>query len=335
LTLKGYYFHDSRVINGLESTFASEAVVGLSTKEPCTLGTISAVGEFFLNQPISKNVSQNQRRTIYTTVYDPDPFEVSLLYIGLGRDSVAMKFGKAESPFGRYYFPIYSNSHFDAPFIRTEAILWKETGIMFRYHPNTFSFDLAVSNGETERDTNSSKAVLARLGFDSEGWALGVSGKKQDGRGSEQHKVYNNHLGVDAMYRVGKTKVSLEAIYDEYGCVNANCVSKTPERISLYYRDLYYKEDTPITGIGGYLDIFYDGKIWDLDINYGEFYPKKINNPYHDDPIKRGLLKGAYSLSACTKVFFVGLLENDRTTDKKVRGDHENWVMMFGLSYTH
>lgn len=67
------------------------------------------------------------------------------------------------------------------PLLYTEAILWKETGLMFKYHPNSFSFDFAVINGETDRDTNSSKAVITRLGFDAGDWAFGISGKNKTG----------------------------------------------------------------------------------------------------------------------------------------------------------
>ena len=34
-------------------------------------------------------------------------------------------FGKMETPFGRTYFPLLTNAWLDAPFLRTEAILWR------------------------------------------------------------------------------------------------------------------------------------------------------------------------------------------------------------------
>jgi len=38
-----------------------------------------------------------------------------------------------DTPFGRTYFPLYSNSRIDAPFIRTEAIGWRQTGVLLHY----------------------------------------------------------------------------------------------------------------------------------------------------------------------------------------------------------
>ena len=95
------------------------------------------------------------------------------------------KIGKFVTPFGRTYFPLYTNADWDAPFIRTEVIGWRETGILAHYKSGYFVGDIALTNGGENLYTNSSKFLVARVGLESDCWAIGCSAKKGNGNGSE------------------------------------------------------------------------------------------------------------------------------------------------------
>ena len=76
------------------------------------------------------------------------------------------------TPFGRFYYPLYRNNFDDSPFIRSEAILFRETGLLGQWDPEGWVFTAALTNGGFEQDTNSSKALVARAGIDLPYFAL-------------------------------------------------------------------------------------------------------------------------------------------------------------------
>lgn len=158
------------------------------------------------------------------------------------------------TPFGRYYSQLWTNQLIDAPFIRTEAILWRETGLLLRWDPGIWVIDAGLFNGHHGRDANSTKGLVARIGAEEENWALGSSVKVQDGFGSENQKTYNNHVGLDAMVRQGRWRLFSEVLWDEYGLRRDDF---DPLDIfwekSIYFRDINKADGVPIQGTGYYV----------------------------------------------------------------------------------
>jgi hypothetical protein len=292
--VRGYYLNDQRIEwSGVECTFGAEAAATAVVGRRFDWLETTVEGEFYLNQPFDRNILvDTAERRSYLANYDVETFEISQLHLALQAGAWTVKIGKMETPFGRFYFPLYSNARLDAPFIRTESIAWRETGVLIGYRRGVLVIHAALTNGGEDRDANSSKALVSRLGFETEHLIAGVSVKAQDGLGSEDQKLFNNHAAVDLMFRCGRFTASGEVIYDEYGLRRPYF---NPEDIfwgrSIYYRDLNYRHDVPLTGIGYYLDLGYQGEWWRCSLNYGEFYPRPIGHPQHDIVNRRGILK--------------------------------------------
>lgn len=341
--VRGFYLYDQRISwSGLEETFGAEAALDVWAKRRLGRWSIKAGGEFFINQPYDKNILNSPAREIYHPNFDIEPFEISRLNLQFIRDGLAIKLGKADSPFGRSRFPVFSNSRVDAPFIRTEAILWQETGAFLNWRPGFFAIDLAFVNGSEDMDTNSSKGGIVRLGAEGDNWAFGISGKKQDGIGSENHKYYKNHYGFDFMLRRSAFVLSGEAIYDEYGFRKEISDDEVFWQRSLYDRDLHYKQYTPIHGTGGYVDLTYHGTKWTAGLNYGEYHPQELGfttHPgsgreiNHDEPIKRWIIKTAYKIDPGIQAYGVGLFENNRRTSGGMRSDVVGVLVLAGIEY--
>jgi hypothetical protein len=339
--VRGYYLNDQRISwSGLEETFGAEAALDIRAHKSLDGWSVKAEGVFFLNQPYDRNKLRDEERIIYYPNFDIEPFEISQLNLQFERDNLVIKIGKSESPFGRSRFPVFSNSRLDAPFIRTEAILWRETGVFLKWRPVFFVIDLAVVNGSEDMDTNSSKGGIARLGAEGKSWAFGISGKKQDGIGSENHKYYKNHYGFDFMLCSSSVVFSGEAIYDEYGFRYEIGDAEVFWPRSLYDRDLFYKRKTPIYGRGGYVDLTYHGEKLTAGINYGEYHPKELEIKVyggreinHDEPIRRWVLKAAYGLAPGLQAYVVGLFENNRRTVSDMRSDVAGVAVLAGIQY--
>jgi hypothetical protein len=214
------------------------------------------------------------------------------------------------TPFGRTYFPLYKNDRSDAPFLRSESILWRETGVLLQWDPGNWVFTAAATNGGFDRDANSSKALVARAGYETPWLAIGGSIKTQDGIGSEGQKVFNDHLGIDAMLRHGPWVLSGEVIYDEYGLRRPlNPLNITWGR-SLYYRDQTRPAGGPITGLGYYANLGYTGPRLTAMLNFGEFFPTSIGDPRHDVSTWRAIGKLVWH-HGYTDTYVMVLWEND------------------------
>ena len=331
--VRGYCLNDQRIEwSGLESTFGAEAVINSIIEKYTSTWKIRVEGEFYLSQPFGKNILSDEMRNSYKSNFQTEIFMISKLNIQAESNDFTIRLGKGETPFGRTYFQTFSNSFFDSPFIRTEAILWRETGLFINYAFGLFSLDVAVANGEEDKDTNSSKAAIGRIGIGKKNYALGISAKYQDGIGSGVQKTFKNHFGIDFMARYLNLTLSGEVIYDEYGLYRNYNEAEIFWNRSLYYRDIFYKDKTPITGVGGYLNLGYKYAKLNIDLNYGLYYPKVIGNPYHDDPNHRGIVKIAYNLTSELQVFGVGLLENERKTESW-KSDASPFAFEVGLQY--
>jgi hypothetical protein len=311
--VRAYYLNDQRVEwSGMEMTFGAEAAVRPQYQYQVGEWNGSVVGDFYLNQPFDRNMYvDGPERQSYLNNFQPDLFQISNLYLSMERENWYFAAGKFETPFGRTYFPLYSNSRIDAPFIRTEAILWRETGLLARYHRNRWKWDVAFTNGGPDRDTNSSKALVTRLGMDFDNFSFGFSYKTQDGIGSETQKTYNNHVGADAMLKFGRFRLSTEAIYDEYGFRRPGY---NPDDIfwehSIYYRDVNNAPYVPCRGFGYYVNLDYVGERWKTTLNYGEYYPQQLGIPQQDQINRRALLKTAFRINRVLQSYTVGLIEN-------------------------
>ena len=336
LLARGSYLNDQRIQwSGLEATFGVEGVLAPVLRHKAGRWETALQGEFYLNQPFDRNIfADTQERRSYAANYDVDTFEISQLRISLRNGNRELVVGKMATPFGRAYFPLYSNARLDAPFIRTESILWRETGLLLRYDPGCFVGEVGITNGSEDRDTNSSKGLVSRLGFEGDTWALGLSAKLQDGIGSEDQKQFNNHVGVDFMTRCDWLTFSGEIIYDEYGFRQPgfNPDDMTWRR-SLYFRDMNNGMHVPITGVGYYLNLDFANGPWRGTLNYGEFYPQLLGDPRHDTINRRGIVKIAYDVTSHLNAYTVVMVESEGYTAQAGRL-RRGKVLLAGLQYT-
>ena len=333
--VRGYYLNDQRVQwSGNEETFGAEAILAPRMWRDLGAWRTSAEASIYLNQPFDRNLLLNTpERQSYAANFEPPIFEIDELFVAASRDRLDLALGKFATPFGRTYFPLYTNARLDAPLIRTECILWRETGLRCRYRRELFTADVAMVNGSADRDTNSSKGVVMRLGFDGEHAALGFSGKVHDGVGSDIVKEYNNHVGVDAMVRRGRFTLSTEAIYDQYGYRYPGVVlDQITWGRSIYYREQNYAWGKPVTGWGYYVDLLCDLEPWCVSLNYGEYYPQQLGIPEHDVIQRRGILKGAYAVGQSLCFYLAGMFETEGYRAQANR-PRRGWTLLCGMQW--
>lgn len=334
-TARAYYINDQRIeFTGQEATFAVEGVITGGIHQRVGDWDTHVETELFLNQPFDRNVLvDTAERESFHGNFVVDPFVISQLYLGTRRGDLYGAIGRFVTPFGRFYYPIYRNNFDDSPFIRSEAILYRETGMMGQWDPEGWCFTAALTNGGLGQDTNSSKALVARAGIDLPNFALGTSIKMQDGIGSEGQKTFNQHVGVDAMVRRGNWTLSGEAIYDQYGLRRPGlALNDIFWGRSLYYRDLNKAFHDPINGFGYYVNLGYDGPNWSLTFNYGEFYPEQLGIPQHDATTRRGLIKASRFWSPNLETYAVVMAESDLPNSFGGRARRGQYVL-FGFQF--
>jgi hypothetical protein len=311
---RGYYINDQRIeFTGLEETFAVEGVLEGGFIERANGWEIIGQTQLFLNQPYDPNVlADTPERRSFAANFQTDPLQISQLYMAARHGDFLASLGRFVTPFGRFYFPNYRNRFDDSPFIRSEAISFRETGLLLQWDPGIWVLSAALTNGGFFQDTNSSKALVSRIGIDQPDYALGMSVKWQDGNGSETQKVFSNHDGIDGMLRRGPWTLSSEAIYDQYGLRRAGTpLNDIDWGRSLYYRDYNNTDRQPITGYGYYVNLGYESPAWTLMLNYGEFYPEHINRPKQDVATRRGLIKASRHWTPHFETYSVVMIEND------------------------
>ena len=330
---RGYYMNDQRIEwSGQEATFGVEAVLDGTITRSWAQWETGLTGQL-LNQPYDRNrLVAPAERNSYLGNFEIDIVEISQLYVSLRRDDLLVNLGKFMTPFGRYHFPMYTNSLMDAPFIRSESINWFETGLLLQYDPEPLVFTAGIVNGCEDMDTNSSKAIMARIGCEFDDFAAGASVKYQDGIGSEEQKTTNNHIGIDCMYRWGSWVLSGEAIYDEYGYRREFDPLDITWGRSIYYRDRYVPGRVPITGWGYYANLTYQGEDWTWVLNYGDYYPQQIGHRLHDTANHRGMIKAIRGFGDHLQAYSVVILEND-VPDAQAGRLRKGWAVWCGFQY--
>ncbi|QEG36491.1 hypothetical protein [Bythopirellula goksoeyrii] len=314
LVARGLYSNDQRIQwSGVETTFVGEGAAYVNYHVDSGNWETSVECEVYLNQPTDRNIFLNTpERESYAANYDFRPFELSRLNVAVRNGDWEVRAGRMWTPFGRYYSQLWTNQLIDAPFIRTEAILWRETGLLLRWDPGIWVIDAGLFNGHHGRDANSTKGLVARIGAEEENWALGSSVKVQDGFGSENQKTYNNHVGLDAMVRQGRWRLFSEVLWDEYGLRRDDF---DPLDIfwekSIYFRDINKADGVPIQGTGYYVALDYSGPLWTLSLSFGQYFPEDIGNVKHDRTQNRGVVKLARSFGENLQAYSVFMKEND------------------------
>jgi hypothetical protein len=333
---RAYYSNDQRIEwTGQEATFGVEAVLAGAVHRQVGLWETAVWGEFYLNQPFDRNLlADTPERRSYLSNFDIDIFEISQLFLTARRGDLMFALGKMVTPFGRAYYPQYENSRQDGPFIRTESILWRETGFVIQYDPGILVLTSGVMNGGDDRDANSSKALLARLGVDTGNFVAGASIKYQDGIGSEGQKSFNNHVGLDVMCRRGICTLSAEVIYDQYGIRRPGF---DPDDI-FWRHDIYYRQQNeglydPITGVGYYVNLDINLDRWTWMLNYGEFYPEHIGDPKHDVTNRRGIIKLIHHTRANVEAYGMLLVENSPPVPVQADRERTPWAVLFGFQF--
>ncbi len=311
---RGYYSNDQRLEwSGMETTFGAEGVIAPRLRQRCGDFEFVLDSEFYINEPYDKDQLFNDpERQSYAANFQVDQFEISQLALVTNYGDWTFKAGKFVSPFGRYYFPLYTNAMWDAPFIRSEVIDWRETGILAHYKSGYFVGDIALTNGGENLATNSERSALARVGLESDDWAFGCSGKQGGGVGSEAAKEFQNYFGVDMMFRAGPFQLSSECIYDEYGFGRPgfNPLDITWVK-SIYYRDVSSgHQGTPCSGVGYYVNLGYDQQPWNTTLNYGDFYPLYTGTATNQRVQHRGLAKVAFQVAKPLQIYSVLIVEN-------------------------
>jgi len=315
-SISAYSLNDQRIYwSGLEFSFGSEAIIKANIIKKIKWGKIIVENEFFINQPFGENILKDEGRIKFFSNYEIETFE---------------------SPFGRASFPIFNNNlNYGSPFIRSEAILWRETGVFINFKWGVFSADIAAVNGEENRDTNSGKAGIFRIGLENNNWRIGASMKEHDGYGSEWQKLYKSHIGLDLMFKISNLEFSGEVIWDEYGFHRQiDSFNKTDIfwTTSIYYRDIFYKYKEPIQGFGWYGNLKIELKRLLINFNYGIYVPENIGNIYHDNTIKRFILKLSFNPIDNINIYFTGVLENTKPEESWRQGA-KGFAGLFGFSF--
>lgn len=333
---RAYYLHDQRYeFTGTESTFGAESQLFGEFTEPVGGGEFRCTGELYLTQPFDRNLLVDYpERASFEHNFEIEPFEISQLALDWNCGDWTVTCGRFVTPFGRYHLPLFANNRGDSAFIRSEAVLFRETGIQVAWDPNDWRMVVAMTNGSDGRDTNSSKAVVARCGVDFEHFVGGVSVKWQDGVGSEGQKEFKNHAGFDWLIRRGCWGIAGEFIYDQHGLRRPGLgLDEITWGRSLYNRQLNVGLNQPIGGLGYYSSLIYHDDWRTFTLGYGQFFPDVLGDPIHDTPTERLIGQFQWSWSERVSNFATAFWENEVPNAQAGRTRH-GFYLLTGLQYT-
>ncbi|MGI9516779.1 MAG: hypothetical protein ACR2NP_07040 [Pirellulaceae bacterium] len=332
---RGYYLNDQRIeFTGAEVTFGVEGV--LRAEAGMRRGNKLALlyTELFLNQRFDRNILTDfALRESFAYNFEVDTLEISQLAIVSQTGDWTVEIGRFTTPFGRFYGLSARNQFVDVPFIRSEAILFRETGAQLRWDPGPLRCAVALTNGGPQQDTNSSKALVARVGMDLSRTSFGASVKWHDGIGSESQKEYKSHVGVDFMARIRpQLMFSTEVIYDEYGLRRPGFdLDDIFWGRSIYNRQLNKGLRQPLTGWGYYANLIGSHPRFDWQLSIGQFLPSDVlGDPIHDQITTRGIGQVFWHCNELLDFYATGLIEN--SVDNAQNGQRrESWMLASGL----
>lgn len=335
--LRGFYRNDQRIEwSGVEDSFGAEAVLRGRWERANGPWRLAAQAEIFLNVPNGRSILSDPERDLYRSNFTVPALQVFQLFAEARYGDWSLRLGRFATPMGRYDSFMLTNSLIDAPFLRTEIIGFAETGVLISWHPGIWSFDVGVSNGEPDLDTNSSKALIARAGVDIGPWSSGVWIKAQDGISSEQQKRFNSFVGFDARLRFDRLTFYAEGAIDEHGLYRdldheGNPLALVPR--SLYGRDVFKSFREPIYGGGFDIGVMWQLRRFRVDLNYGIYFPEQIGVDFHDEPIHRGLAKVMFEVAPKMQVYVVGIVENNRPQQVPAFNSAPPYMILGGLQF--
>ncbi len=313
-SVRSYFINDQRIeFTGLEATFGVEASLRGELEYTCGDTLAIAYGEVFLNQRFDQNLLvDTPLRQSFANNFEAEPFEISQLAVVAVHNDLEFEMGRFVSPFGRYYGLSWQNDFVDTPFLRSEIVHFRETGAQLRWNPEIWRSTIAITNGGFQKDTNSSKALIARIGVDLPRCSIGASIKTQDGIGSEGQKEFNNHLGIDGMVRLSESIILCgEAIHDEHGLRRpGTMLDEITWGRSLYNRQLNNGLNQPIEGSGYYVSLIGRQPRFDWSLSYGNYSHEIIGDLVHDTPVRRGIGQLAWHLTPTADCFTSVIVEN-------------------------
>ncbi len=332
---RGFYLNDQRIeFTGNEVTFGAAGVLRAAAGLRRGNGIGLVYTELLLNQRFDQNILTDfALRESFANNFEIETLELSQLTVACQHENWTVEIGRFVSPFGRYYGLSAQNQFMDVPFIRSEAILFRETGAQLRWDPGPLRCAVALTNGGPWKDTNSSKALVARVGLDLPRTSFGGSVKWHDGIGSEIQKEYKSHVGVDFMLRINERLMfSSEVIYDEYGLRRPGiALDDIDWGRSIYNRQLNKGILQPLTGWGYYANLIGNCPRFDWMISIGQFLPSDtLGDPIHDQITTRGLGQIYWHLNDVLDLYASGLIENP--VDNAQNGQRrETWMLASGL----
>jgi hypothetical protein len=334
--VRGWYLNDQRIRwSGLEASFGAEAVLAPRLSHRSDNWHFFTEGQLFINQRYGSTILSDPERDRYRPNFEVDTLKIFELCVGIEYDDVLVRLGRVETPFGSQVSSFFSNARLDAPFIRTEIIGFTETGLFVCWRPDWLRVDAGLVNGESDRDTNSSKGGVGRVGIEADGLAVGVSLKVQDGVGSEHMKRWNSIGGVDVSYWLTETLcVYAEGVWDRHGLRNEPSSLVDPRHFgkrSLYGRDVFAGGRGP-EGKGFQFGVLVEHDCAMVDVNWGSYWPETIGLATHDEETHRLLAKGVVHVTSNVDFFAVGLVENRRPREG-VLYIYRPWAVMMGSQF--
>ena len=335
--VRGFYGNDQRIEwSGVEDTFGAEAVLRGRFETENQGWRLAAQAELFLNVPNGRSILSDPQRDLYRANFEVPPLQVFQLFVEARYDDWSVRLGHFATPLGRYESPMLTNALNDAPFLRTEITGFAETGVLLSWRPGIWSFDVGVTNGEPDLDTNSSKAFISRIGAGTERWSAGIWIKAQDGIGSEQQKRFRSFVGFDAQAIFGPWTIYGEGLIDQHGlyrdlAADGNPLALVPR--SLYGRDVFKAFRDPIYGGGFDAGVTWRRERLTVDLNYGLYFPEQIGRSFHDAPIHRGVAKVLFEVAPRLHVYAVGIVENKRPHEIPFFDRAPPFMVLGGLQY--
>jgi hypothetical protein len=334
-TVRSFFILDQRITwTGVESTYAAEGVFRPRYETKTPRGTWRARGEFFVNKPMGAMLSDPVRDQ-YHQNFETRPFDIFQLALEWESDEWWIRFGRIQSPMGRYPVPMLTNALLDAPFLRTEIVGFTETGTFLQWRPGIWTLDIGLSNGEGTLDTNSTKALLARLGFHLPLTSAGVWIRAHDGTGSEQQKRFGSFLGFDAQVRLGRWTLYSEGVLDEHGLYRNDGNPAALGQRSLYHRDVYRGTRAPIFGGGFHVGAILRWTDFWIDWSYGIYWPERIGLPSHDEPVKRATLKFVWNIAPRFDIYAAAIAENSRPQPFIELYNNSPRAVLFGAKFEY